>query len=799
MLRNLVGILLLTGVVRSLDAQGLSVFYIASPNGTLSWCHCPDDPYGGLPRRASAINEVRKKNPSLLILDAGDILAPFPSRLKDSVFVEAYAKIPLDAVALGDQELVDGYEFFSSRIKDRLPLVSLNVFRQGRRLVSPYIIKEIDGHKIVITSLINKNAFLFYDSKLLSGVMASDPLSELKSMMQELKEKGDFIILLSHLGIDEERKIALQFPEISVIVSGHTPANLPNPEKVGNAYILGAGADAKYFGVAQFKIDSNTLPLEENEVIPLSDKYPEDQAIQKMIAPYLGDEGVAIDSSLVPDTASKVSGKHIPVLIDLFFAPDCPHCMRILKVFLPQLAKRHPGLFTVKLHDINESKEYTLLEQMEAEANDRDNEIPVLFFEGKVAAGEDDVKQNLESQLLSLRPDYSKSDSASYSKHSFSINVDTINIPTDSTFSTTGSRELVFFSTYGCKECDRARSLLRAIASEDSSLSIKVYSIEDTASKTLLAAFNEAYSIPKDKRLLTPVIFVGKGYLMGDGISQTKIKALVKSERENKIPWETIDSLRGKGKEQIIKQFKEFRILPIIGAGLIDGINPCAFATLIFFITYLSVLGVDRRKVIWVAIPFIVSVFLTYFILGLIAYELLAILTVLRWVSRAIFAFTVVFLIVLAFFSFRDYWLLKRGQGDKMTLKMPDRIRKRMNKMIRERTTLGGFLIGAVVTGFFVSLFELVCTGQVYLPTLVYVAQISEFRAKAFLYLVLYNIAFIIPLVIVFILVRFGLTEKHLQVFLTRRAGLTKILTAVLFIVLAGVMAFLLIQSLSSG
>jgi hypothetical protein len=169
---------------------------------------------------------------------------------------------------------------------------------------------------------------------------------------------------------------------------------------------------------------------------------------------------------------------------------------------------------------------------------------------------------------------------------------------------------------------------------------------------------------------------------------------------------------------------------------------------------------------------------------------------VLRWVSRVIVGATVILLFVLAFFSFNDYLLLKRGEGEKMKLKMPARLRKRMNQMIRKRTTFGGFLIGAVVTGFFVSLFELICTGQVYLPTLVYMVQVAEFTGRALGYLIIYNIAFIIPLVVIFILVRFGMTEKHLQIFLTRRAGLAKIFTALLFLALAGLMAFFLLRGI---
>lgn len=798
MLRKLVGILLVTVAVSALQSQEFSIYYIASPNGTITWCRCPEDPYGGLPRRASAVNSARSSDPSILVLDAGDLLAPFPSRLKDSVFVEAYSRIPLDAVALGDQEFVDGYDFFEKRMKSKLPFISLNVYRNGERLVQPYVVKERGGLKIVITSLINKGAFLFYDASKLGGVKATDPAAELRAAMPMLKSKGDVIILLSHLGIDEEREIAKEFPELDIIISGHTPANLPAPEKSGNAYILGAGADAKHFGIARFsRAASPSLSLETNEVKALTTDYPEEPSIQRMIAPYLEEDSVELDSTLIPhDTQTIASTKHLPVLIDLFYAPDCPHCMRTIKVFLPQLIKKHPGLFSVKLHDINESNEYALLEKMEAAANDRDNDIPVLFFEERILAGEEEVSAKLENLLLALRPRYSSKDSVLYAGRSLVLNIDTGTVQLDTSFSKSGDQELIFFSTFGCKECDRARSLLRAIAYDDSTLSVKIYSVEDTASKTLLAAFAEAYSLKKDERLLTPAIFVGRGYLVRDDVSLGSLKNLIESQRGKSIPWEKIDSLRNKGKEQIIKQFEGFSILPILGAGLIDGINPCAFATLIFFITYLSVLGVERRKVMWVAIPFILSVFLTYLILGLLAYQILALLTVLRWVSRVIFGATVLFLLVLAILSFRDYLLLKRGEGERMALKMPDRIRKRMNKMIRSKTTLGGFVVGAVVTGFFVSLFELVCTGQVYLPTLVYVAQVAELKSKAFLYLILYNVAFIVPLVIVFILVRFGMTEKHLQTFLTRRAGLTKILTALLFLVLAGVMIYLLVRSL---
>ncbi|MBD3285227.1 hypothetical protein GF359_02395 [candidate division WOR-3 bacterium] len=791
MLRKLVGILLGVLFFSTLTAQEFSVFYIASPNGTLSWCRCPEDPYGGLPRRASAIKQAQSTESSLLILDAGDLLAPFPSRLKDSVFVETYSRIPVDAVAFGDQELIDGYPFFSQMVQPRLPLISANAYRNSKRLLPAYKIIQRDGVRIAVISLITPEAFIFYDQETLDGVVARDPSSELKALMPELKSKAEVIILLSHLGFNRERKIAKEFPDIDIIVSGHTPEILKQSERIGETYILGAGEDAKHFGLARFRLEADSLILAGNRITALSDRFAEDASIQRVVAPYIEAEDVEIDSSLTEQDT--VTSEHKPVLIHAFYAPDCPHCMRMLKVFLPRLASKYPGLFKVRVHNIDNPEEYNLLVEWEKDHGVEEQDIPALFFEGKVLDEDADIKGNLEKMLLDLRPSYSASDSATHAGELLVVSVDTVAEVSD-TLIGEGDVEVVFFESFGCEECDRVRYWLKALAAEDTSLSIRVYDTSDPEAKSLLSAFGIVYGIPADEVLITPIVFVGRGHLSHDELSAEEIGILVEGHRDEDIPWEEVEKAKATGHDRIVREFERFSLLPIIGAGLIDGINPCAFATLIFFITYLSVLGVERKRTIWIALPFIISVFCTYLILGFIAYQILAILGIIQIVSQVIFGLTVVLLLFLAGMTFYDFLLLKRGKGEKMKLKLPDRIKKRMNKIIRKRTAFGGFILGGIITGFLVSIFELVCTGQVYLPTLVYMVQTTEKWSKALIYLVVYNVAFILPLIVVFVLVRFGLTERHLQRFLTRNAALTKVLTGILFLVLAGVMSYLLIR-----
>ncbi len=149
-----------------------------------------------------------------------------------------------------------------------------------------------------------------------------------------------------------------------------------------------------------------------------------------------------------------------------------------------------------------------------------------------------------------------------------------------------------------------------------------------------------------------------------------------------------------------------------------------------------------------------------------------------------VYGLTGVFCLVLAVLSFIDYRKAKAGGTEDMMLKLPETLRKRINATIRKGRGTKNYVIGAFVAGLLVSLLELACTGQVYLPTIIFVSSIPELRLQAILYLVIYNLLFIMPLVVIFVLVYFGTTSKDLTKFLQERAALVKFLMAFVFIAL---------------
>jgi len=120
-----------------------------------------------------------------------------------------------------------------------------------------------------------------------------------------------------------------------------------------------------------------------------------------------------------------------------------------------------------------------------------------------------------------------------------------------------------------------------------------------------------------------------------------------------------------------------------------------------------------------------------------------------------------------------------------MSLRLPDRLRNLTKKWVRQGAGSRRFVLSAFLLGFGVSLVELACTGQVYLPTIIFMLGVPQMRLRAGLTLVIYNLMFIAPLIVVFLLVYFGTTSQQLGVWLQKRTAAVKLGTAVLFLLLA--------------
>ena len=340
---------------------------------------------------------------------------------------------------------------------------------------------------------------------------------------------------------------------------------------------------------------------------------------------------------------------------------------------------------------------------------------------------------------------------------------------------------ITYFHKRGCQKCARASDILKRLKTEYPQVVVEMRYAKE--SRGLLEAMGALYNVPEVKRLTTPAVFIGDEYLL-DELDEARLKAIVEKYLLTGVS-SRLSEAEGKSGEagtEIVKRFSAFGTLAVAGAGLLDGINPCAFATIVFFISYMSLVGRERKEMLIAGGAFATAVFVTYLLMGMGLLKFLSFLNEFSVIAKCVYLLAAIGTFILAFLSLYDAIKAKQGKVKEITLQLPKSLKLRIHKVIREQTRTSGVVIGAVVIGFAISALELVCTGQVYLPTITFVMGVEGMRVNALAYLILYNLMFITPLVVVFGFVYWGTTSLQLGGVLQRHLMSVKLGTGVLLV-----------------
>ena len=338
---------------------------------------------------------------------------------------------------------------------------------------------------------------------------------------------------------------------------------------------------------------------------------------------------------------------------------------------------------------------------------------------------------------------------------------------------------ITYFHKRGCQKCARASTILKQLKTKYPQIIVELKYAKET--RELLEAMGTLYEVPEAKRMTTPAAFIGDDYLL-DELNEQRMEAVIQKYLQtgvaSRLPQAEIKT--GEASDEIVKRFNAFGTLAVAGAGLLDGINPCAFATIIFFISYMSLVGRRRKEMLVAGSAFAAAVFVTYLLLGMGLLKFLSFLNEFSVIAKCVYLLAAIGTFALAFLSLYDAYKAKQRKVREITLQLPKSLKQRIHKVIREQTRTSGVIIGALVIGFAISALELVCTGQVYLPTITFVMGLEEMRGHALAYLILYNLMFIVPLLVVFGFVYWGTTSMQLGGVLQRHLMPVKLGTGML-------------------
>lgn len=188
---------------------------------------------GGFLRRAAMIDQMRKEDNDLLLLDSGDFSqgSPYYTMFKGDVETELMNIMGYDAATIGNHEFDFGLENMARIFrKAKFPIVCANYDFTGtvvEGLVKPYVIIKRKGVRIGIFGLSPKLDGLVMASTC-AGVRYSDPIKTANAVADKLKneEKCDVVICLSHLGWDEaglnDMEMMAKTRNIDLVLGGHS-------------------------------------------------------------------------------------------------------------------------------------------------------------------------------------------------------------------------------------------------------------------------------------------------------------------------------------------------------------------------------------------------------------------------------------------------------------------------------------------------------------------------------------------------------------------------------------------------
>jgi 5'-nucleotidase/UDP-sugar diphosphatase len=250
---------------------------------------------GGVARLKTKIDTLRKKNGNNLLLDSGDwtegtIFYTLNSGEANHKLMEAFG---YDAIVLGNHEwLVGPKELYHGLAEAQftVPILSANINLERLppeiplgKYLKPYIIKEIGGKKIGILGLSTFD--MIYDPFFEPGEI-TEPTQLALKYVRQLKQvdKCDAVIVLSHLGIDRDKKIAESVPGIDLILGGHTHVMTKKPIYVNGVPIVHIGIWGQFLGEYELNIkDNGKTEFTDHKIHQIDHTLPENPYIQDLV------------------------------------------------------------------------------------------------------------------------------------------------------------------------------------------------------------------------------------------------------------------------------------------------------------------------------------------------------------------------------------------------------------------------------------------------------------------------------------------------------------------------------------
>jgi len=361
-----------------------------------------------------------------------------------------------------------------------------------------------------------------------------------------------------------------------------------------------------------------------------------------------------------------------------------------------------------------------------------------------------------------------------------------------------GLPEIYLFESPHCGACVRLmKEFLPGMTKKyDQKVTWVVVDTSKAAGLSMLLRISAIYKRPNP---VTPSMLVGNVFLAGSADIKVRFEPTLNDLLSGKLKlshaynWQDFASMN-----TLMFFFNKVGVWSVAITGLVDGVDPCVFAVIAFFLSFLAAYGYRRREIFFVGTAYCAAVFLTYILMGIgvfgAIYNFSAIQTMKHLFYYVISGFCFVFfaLTVYDFIKFRQ-----SGTADDMVLRLPEFLKRDIHWAAgddrcekKDRSALGLMAVSFFI-GILVALLAGACTGPFYFPAVALISQSFRVRLQAFGYLFLYNIMFIMPLLFIFGFLLWAASSQGFGNFIKKHIGSVKIAAALAFLAMGVISLFL--------
>ena len=269
----------------------VTIVYTANTAGKLRVCSCPGDPYGGLSERVTLVKELRQQEAPFLLVDAGNMVNVYGKvEVKASSVMRMMNLMKYDVAGAGRLEMYNGIEI-AHKLGDMadFPILSTSFTRNetDELVYKPYVILPTNGQKVGIISVSDSTCFITVSSKKPEFSLLSLD-SSLKPVLEKLAGKVDFIIALSHMASEGNKKLLAGYPQIDLVVQSHGNERFKSPVQTPHGILVAPGQRGQFVGlITLMKARKDSKPvIKRASLIPVLEIQEDEKAREIIVEQY---------------------------------------------------------------------------------------------------------------------------------------------------------------------------------------------------------------------------------------------------------------------------------------------------------------------------------------------------------------------------------------------------------------------------------------------------------------------------------------------------------------------------------